>query len=115
MKLHFAYFNKLSREINSKSPCCENSKGIWQLYGVEQHRKELEHAAQNHEDVEYRVHPPLPGADAVEHRADGIGDAPQEQQQKSRKSEHLQGLPHEGENGPAQADVADHGEHVVFF
>ena len=84
-------------------------------YGVEQYGEELQHAAKDHENVEYRVHPPFLRADAVEHRAHGVGDAAEEQQQKARLGEHLVGLHHKGKNGPPKADIADHGQHIVLL
>ena len=61
------------------------------------------------------MHPLLAGADTIEHSADGIGNAAEEQQQKSRQGQNLQNLLPEGDYRPAHADVADHGKTFVFF
>ena len=65
--------------------------------------------------MKYRVHPLFRLAQAVEHGADGVGNASQKQQHKAGNREHLYGLLCKGNNGPAHADIADHGEDTVLF
>ena len=90
-------------------------QGRFQLNCIQQHRKILQHRADYHENVEYRVHPLFGFAQSVEDGADGISDAAQKQQQKSRQSHGFHGLFREGNHRPAHADVADHGKDAVLF
>ena len=61
------------------------------------------------------MHPPLFGADAVQHRTDGVGDATPKQQQEAGPGQCVQCLFPEGNHRPAHADVADHGKDLVLF
>jgi len=65
--------------------------------------------------MEYTVHKAFLFADAVQHRADGIGDAAEEQQQQAARF-HRPYCRVEGEDdAPAHADVADHGKYGIFL
>ena len=73
----------------------------------------MQKASQDHEDVEHAVKPGPFGADAVEDGADRVGDATQKQEHEAGGADIPGGLAPEGEDGPAHADVADHGKHPV--
>ena len=53
------------------------------LDGIQQHGKILQQCACHNENVEYGMHPFMFTAQTIEHRADGVGDTANEQQQKS--------------------------------
>lgn len=61
--------------------------------------------------MEHAVKPGALGADAVENGADCVGDATQKQEQEAGGADIQGGDAPEGEDGPAHADVANHGEH----
>ena len=61
------------------------------------------------------MHPLLFLAQTVENGADGVGNAAGQQQTKTARFHYGQHLPPEGDDGPAHADVTDHGEHSGFL
>ena len=83
--------------------------------GIQKDAAGLQQGPQNHKDMKDRVHPLLFAADAVEHRADGVGDAAPKQQKKARCRQDRAGLLDEGNDGPAHADIADHGEDLILL
>ena len=72
----------------------------------------MQQAAQHHKNMKNRMHPANLGADAIEDRANGIGNSTGQQQSKSGWAQSASGLGDEGRNAPAHADVADHGGRV---
>ena len=88
---------------------------FFELNCVQQHGEELENTAQHHKNVEHRVHPFFSAADAVEYRTDGVGDAAQQEKQEAGQGQHLQGLTGKGNDSPPKADIADHGNDIVFL
>ena len=81
----------------------------------EENGKILKQRTCHHEDVEDGMHPFLLNTKAVENGTDAVGDAADEQQQKSCLCHNMPGLLPEGDDGPAHTDVADHGKHFVFL
>jgi len=65
--------------------------------------------------VKHRVKPTLFRANTVKDRAYRVGDATVKQQIKTVICQHMTDLGQKGEYGPAHADVADHGEDIIFF
>ena len=65
--------------------------------------------------MEHGVHPFLLLAQAIEDGTYGVGNAASQKQQESGQGEHLKCLLGEGDDCPAHANVADHGEHAVFL
>ena len=65
--------------------------------------------------MENGVHPLPLFAQSIEDRADGIGNAAEKQEQEARDGQYLDHHPAEGDDGPAHADVADHGEDAVLL
>ena len=52
---------------------------LTRLESIEEYRQKLQYAAQYHKDMEHRVHPGRFGANAIQHGADGVGNAAQQE------------------------------------
>ena len=90
-------------------------QGRFLLYSIAPDGKELQGCTQIHEDMEDRMHPFSALTQTVEDGADGVGNAACQQEHKSRQGQGFDHLRAEGNDSPAHADVADHGEDSVLL
>ena len=58
------------------------------------------------------MHPFSGSAQTIENRTDGVGDAAGKQQQETGHLHYFDYLLKEGDDGPAHADIADHGKYT---